>query len=170
MEDEQEEPKRAGPVITLDGYRKLAAELDHLQRVERPSVVRAVSDAAAMGDRSENAEYIYGKRKLREIDRRVQFLIKRLDDVVVVDPGDQRGDRVFFGAWVEVEDEGGARKTYQIVGEDETDADSCRISWRSPLGLAVLKKKVGDSFVVRRPAGEVELVVVSVEYRAERSA
>jgi transcription elongation factor GreB len=150
--------------ITPEGAQRLADELERLRTVERPRTVREVSDAAAQGDRSENAEYIYGKKRLREIDRRLNYLAKRLDSAVLVDPKGQRGDKVFFGATVEFEDESGTRSTYVIVGEDETDSASGRISWRSPVGRALLGKRAGDVVVVRRPAGEVELEILSVRY------
>jgi transcription elongation factor GreB len=150
--------------ITPEGARRLSDELVRLRTVERPKTVHEVADAAAQGDRSENAEYIYGKKRLREIDRRLNFLAKRLDNAVVVDPKAQRGDKVFFGATVEVEDEAGTRSTYVIVGEDETDSAKGRISWRSPVGRALLGKKAGDVVLVRRPAGETEIEVVSVRY------
>ncbi len=150
--------------ITPEGARKLSEELVRLRTVERPRTVQEVADAAAQGDRSENAEYIYGKKRLREIDRRLNYLAKRLDNAVVVDPKEQKGDKVFFGATVEIEDESGARSTYVIVGEDETDSARGRISWRSPVGRALLGKRKGDVVVVRRPAGEVELEVVAVRY------
>ena len=150
--------------ITPEGARKLSEELGHLRSKERPRVVTEVSDAAAQGDRSENAEYIYGKKRLREIDRRMRYLTKRLESAVVVDPKIQRGDRVFFGAVVEVEDEEGEVRVYRIVGEDEIDSDGGRISWRSPIGRALLGKTTGDVILVRRPAGEVELEVRSIRY------
>ena len=149
--------------ITLAGAKRLQAELAHLRSKERPKVVREVSDAAAQGDRSENAEYIYGKRRLREIDRRMQFLTRRLEKVVVVEP---RTDtkKIFFGAIVEVEDEDCIKAKYQIVGEDEIDLDAGQISWRSPLGRALLGKKEDDTIVFRKPSGEVEMTVLSVRY------
>ncbi|KYF50592.1 transcription elongation factor GreB [Sorangium cellulosum] len=150
--------------ITPSGARKLSEELARLRSVERPRIVQEVSDAAAQGDRSENAEYIYGKKKLREIDRRMHYLTKRLEKAVVVDPSEQRGDKVFFGATVEIEDEDGARHTYQIVGEDEIDSASGRISWRSPVGRSLLGKRAGDVITVRRPAGEAEMEIISVRY------
>jgi transcription elongation factor GreB len=151
--------------ITPEGARRLSEELNRLRTVERPRTVQEVADAAAQGDRSENAEYIYGKKRLREIDRRLNYLAKRLDKAVLVDPRDQKGDKVFFGATVEVEDESGARSTYTIVGEDETDSAAGRISWRSPVGRALLGKRAGDAVLVRRPAGEVEIEIVAVRYR-----
>jgi transcription elongation factor GreB len=150
--------------ITPEGARKLSDELDRLRSVERPKTVREVADAAAQGDRSENAEYIYGKKRLREIDRRLNFLAKRLDSAVLVDPREQRGDKVFFGATVELADEEGALRTYVIVGEDETDSKRGRISWRSPVGRALLGKRKGDVVLVRRPAGEVEIEILAVRY------
>src|SRR5439155_9767541 len=112
--------------------------------VERPKVVQEVSDAAAQGDRSENAEYIYGKKRLREIDRRIHFLTKRLDSAVVVRREEVRTDVVFFGATVEVVDEDGKRARYTLVGSDETDPTKGKLSWQSPIGRALLKKKIGD--------------------------
>jgi transcription elongation factor GreB len=149
--------------MTPEGARKLSEEMARL-RSERPKVVQEVADAAAQGDRSENAEYIYGKKKLREIDRRMHFLTHRLKDAVVVDPKQQRGDKVFFGATVEVEDEEGARATYRIVGEDEIDSSQGDISYKSPVGRALLGKRLGDVIVVRRPSGETELSILSVKY------
>src|SRR5262245_11799266 len=150
--------------ITPDGARRLADELVRLRTIERPKTVREVADAAAQGDRSENAEYIYGKKRLREIDRRINFLAKRLDDAVVVDPKEKRGDKIFFGATVELEDETGARSTYVIVGQDEIDTKLGHISWRSPVGRALLGKRPGDVVTVRRPAGEAELEIIAVRY------
>jgi transcription elongation factor GreB len=166
--------------ITPEGAKKLQAELADLRQRQRPKIVQDVSDAAAQGDRSENAEYIYGKRKLREIDRRMQWLTKRLESATVVEPRAAHVDGAFFGAFVEVEDERGERASYRIVGEDEIDLDKGYISWRSPIGRALLKRRAGDSVVFHRPivrpgtagwtpaAGdkpaEVELTVVSVRY------
>jgi len=151
--------------ITPDGFRRLSEEAQHLRLVERKRVVEEVSHAASLGDRSENAEYIYGKRKLREIDRRLEWLGKRLDAAVVVDPREKRGaDRIFFGATVVIEDEEGEEKTVQLVGEDEIDAGSGRISWRSPVGNALLSREEGDSVKVKTPAGVRRITVVSVKY------
>src|ERR1700687_1151498 len=116
--------------ITPGGARRLQEELAHLRSKERPKTVQEVSDAAAQGDRSENAEYIYGKRRLREIDRRMQFLTRRLEKAVLVEPRRNAAGKIFFGAIVELEDEDGAKTTYQIVGEDEIDLALARISWR----------------------------------------
>lgn len=150
--------------ITPDGARRLSEELGRLRSTERPRVVQEVADAAAQGDRSENAEYIYGKKKLREIDRRMRYLTKRLESAVVVDPKAQKGDKIFFGATVDVIDEEDRRAVYRIVGEDETDGKMGAISWRSPVGHALLGKSVGDVVVVQRPAGAIELEIVKVSY------
>lgn len=150
--------------LTPEGAKKLSDELRHLLSVERPKTVQEVADAAAQGDRSENAEYIYGKKRLREIDRRVRFLTKRLDSAVVVQPGEQTGNVVRFGATVEVEDEDGNRKTYLLVGPDESDPDQGKLSFQSPIGRALLKRKVGDVVIVQRPAGEIELEIMSVRF------
>lgn len=150
--------------LTPEGAKKLSDELRHLMSVERPKTVQEVADAAAQGDRSENAEYIYGKKKLREIDRRVRFLTKRLESAVVVKPGEQTGNVVRFGATVEVEDEDGNRRKYLLVGPDESDPGQGKLSFQSPIGRALLKRKVGDVVVVQRPAGEIELEIKSVQF------
>lgn len=152
--------------ITPEGARRLRTELEQLWTVERPRVTQEVADAAAQGDRSENAEYIYGKRRLREIDRRVRFLSKRLDLLTVVSepPSDPR--RVFFGAWVTVEDEDGDEKTYRIVGADESDLERGFISIDSPVARGLLGKREGDTLTVRVPRGEVEYTIVAVKYGA----
>jgi transcription elongation factor GreB len=153
--------------ITPTGHARLRAEFEHLERVERPRVVQEVQDAAAQGDRSENAEYIYGKKRLREIDRRMRFLASRLGRCQVVDPAAQSGTRVFFGARVEIEDDEGNVSRYQIVGEDEVEPSEGRISWRSPLGRALLKKQPGDAVLVRKPTGdEAEYTLLTVRYGA----
>jgi transcription elongation factor GreB len=154
--------------ITPEGYKKLVDELTELVTVERPRIVREVSDAAAEGDRSENAAYIYGKRRLREIDRRTGFLARRLKDIQVVKLEEQRSDKVFFGAWVEVEDDEGDEHVYQIVGVDEVEAGAGRISWKSPVGRALLGKKVDEAVTVRWHAGERELTVVGISYQAPK--
>lgn len=151
--------------ITPEGARLLTEELARLGGVDRPHIVKEVTEAAAQGDRSENAEYIYGKKKLREIDRRMRYLRKRLEIAVIVDPLKQKGNpRVYFGATVELEDEAGTKSTHQIVGEDEIDTKATKISWRSPIGRALLGKSEGDVITVRRPAGEIEIEIVSVRY------
>jgi len=143
----------------------LRAELDQLWTIERPRVTQEVADAAAQGDRSENAEYIYGKRRLREIDRRVRFLSKRLDEITVVSEPPDDPKRAFFGAYVCVEDEDGNEKTYRIVGADESDMDRGFISLDSPVARALLGKREGDEVLVVVPKGQVSYTVVSVEYR-----
>jgi transcription elongation factor GreB len=151
--------------ITPAGFRRLADELTFLRTKKRPEVVGALADAAAEGDRSENAEYIYRKRQLRDIDRRLRFLSKRLDDVQIVDPAEQRRrDRVFFGATVTVEDEDGATIAYRIVGVDESDGASGDISWKSPVGRALLGKGAGDTVTVRLEAGVRELTIAGIAY------
>ena len=161
-----EPPKPQIPnYITPEGHQRLWQEHSHLVKRERPRVVQEVAEAAAQGDRSENAEYIYGKKRLREIDRRVRFLEQRLDAAQIVDPRQQtRLDRVFFGATVQVEDEAGERKTWMIVGEDETDAGTGRISHRSPIGQALLGKGLDDEIKVRTPGGERLYVVAGITY------
>ncbi|MFO0687600.1 MAG: transcription elongation factor GreB [Myxococcota bacterium] len=151
--------------ITRAGFEKLRAELDHLWKEERPRVTHAVSVAAALGDRSENADYIYGKKRLREIDSRIRFLTKRMDELEVVDVGPRaNADRVYFGAWVELEDEDGERVRYQLVGPDEFDATRGRISVESPVGRALMGKRLGDEALVRRPRGELRFTIVAIDY------
>ncbi len=152
--------------ITPAGFRRLADELTFLRTVKRPEVVGALSDAAAEGDRSENAEYIYRKRQLRQIDSRLRFLSKRLDNVEIVDPSTQRRrDRVFFGATVTVEDEEGETATYRIVGVDESDGAAGDISWKSPVGRALLGKALGDTVTARWHAGLRELTIAHIDYK-----
>jgi len=173
---EDDEAEEAGPALpagsrnyfTPAGHARLKAELEHLLRVERPEVVNVVSWAAGNGDRSENGDYIYGKRRLREIDRRIRYLTRRLDNAEVVDPAAQRRiDQVYFGAWVTYQDGQGATRTVQIVGVDEAGPDEGRISWISPLGRALLRLRVGDTAVVRAPRGDEELVVTAICYGAD---
>jgi transcription elongation factor GreB len=150
--------------ITRAGHRRLTEEFDFLRSKKRPEVVSALGDAAAEGDRSENAEYIYRKKQLREIDRRLRFLAKRLDIAVIVDPTEQkRRDRVFFGATVKVEDETGVTATYRIIGADET-GPAGDISWRSPVGRALLGKALGDTVSVTWHAGMRELTIAEIDY------
>lgn len=152
--------------VTPAGFKRLKDEALHLIDKERPELVKVVQWAASNGDRSENADYIYGKRRLREIDRRIRFLTKRLDAAVVVDPALRDAtDQVFFGATVTLVHESGEEKTYSIVGIDEADASGGLISWISPLARALLKAREGDTVVLRTPAGEEEIEIVSVEYR-----
>jgi transcription elongation factor GreB len=152
--------------ITPDGYKKLVDELTELATVERPKVVREVSDAAAEGDRSENAAYIYGKRRLREIDRRMGFLQRRLEHVQVVKAEEQKKDKVRFGAFVTIEDEEGDERVFHIVGVDEVDAKHGKISWKSPVGRALLGKQIDDEVRVRWDLGERELTIVDIAYDA----
>lgn len=151
-------------LITKLGDKKLRDELDFLWRKERPKVTSEVSEAAKLGDRSENAEYIYGKKRLREIDRRIRFLRKRLDVLQVVSelPSDQ--SRVYFGAYVEVEDEEGASLSFQIVGADEIGAREKKISINSPMARAIIGRSVGDAFSFHGPVGELSYVVVGLKY------
>ena len=159
------EPQKPGSkYITPEGASRLNKELDELWKVERPRVTQAVSEAAAQGDRSENAEYTYGKRRLREIDRRVRFLRKRLDGMVIVDkpPSDPR--RVFFGAWVSLESEDGTVTRYRIVGPDEFDAAPGYISMDSPLARALMKKGLDDEVKVEVPGGTKTYTIIEVSY------
>lgn len=151
--------------ITAAGWRKLKTELDYLWRVQRPQVTQAVAEAAAMGDRSENAEYIYGKRQLREIDRRVRFLRKRLEDMVVVDRKPSDTSRIFFGARVRLEDEDGKEFEYRVVGPDEFDASQGLISMDSPLARALLRKTIDDEVAIDLPGGRRTYVVLEISYR-----
>jgi len=150
---------------TPEGARRLREELDDLWRVQRPQVTKAVQEAAAQGDRSENAEYIYGKRQLREIDRRVRFLRKRLEGLVVVDkPPDDRS-RIFFGAWVTLEDgDTGTESELRIVGPDEIDPARRYVSMDSPLGRALLGKRCDDEVTIEVPGGTKTYVVAGISY------
>jgi len=152
--------------ITPAGHARLKEELEQLVKRERPNVVEIVAWAASNGDRSENGDYIYGKRRLREIDRRIRFLTKRLDIAEVVDPlrqGDN--DQVFFGAQVTIADSGGEENTYTIVGVDEADVMRGRISWISPLARAVIKSREGDSIRFQSPVGIREIDILAVVYK-----
>jgi transcription elongation factor GreB len=155
----------SSPFITPEGAARLRTELDQLWRVERPRVTQAVSEAAAQGDRSENAEYIYGKKRLREIDRRVRYLQKRLAGMTVVERTPDDPQRIFFGAWVRLEDHAGNRFDYRIVGPDETEPQLGFISIDSPLARALLKKAVDDEVQVTLPRGQANYAVVAVQYR-----
>jgi transcription elongation factor GreB len=151
--------------ITPDGFHKLAAEHQRLWKVERPRVTKQVADAAAMGDRSENAEYIYGKKRLREIDGRLHFLSKRLEELEVVRETPDRADRVYFGAWVELEGEDGESLEFRIVGADEFDPAQRFISVESPMARAVMGKQTGDEAVVVRPKGTGTFTILRVWYQ-----
>jgi transcription elongation factor GreB len=150
--------------ITPDGERRLREELEELWHVERRRVTQEVAEAAAQGDRSENAEYIYGKKRLREIDRRVRFLSKRLDVLTIVEPTDRGDGKVYFGAWVRVVDEDGEEAEYQLVGPDEFDPKARRISMNSPMGRALIGKAVGAEVLVKRPRGDAYLTIVAIRY------
>lgn len=150
--------------ITPAGYARLKAELKHLVERERPEVVKTVAWAASLGDRSENADYIYGKRRLREIDRRVRFLIKRLEAAEVVDSAGRDTDQVFFGATVRVASGAGTERSVTIVGVDEVDPAAGRVSWISPIAKSLLKAREGDSVTLRTPAGEERLEILEVRY------
>ena len=151
--------------ITPRGYRALQVELDHLWKVERPALVKTITWAASNGDRSENGDYIYGKKRLREIDRRVRFLRKRVELAEVVDPAQRKEcDQVFFGATVTVCDAEGCENTYSIVGVDEADVAGGRISWVSPLARALLKLREGDVAQLHTPTGVNELEVIRIVY------
>ena len=162
----KDQPKIEPPknYITPGGFRRLQEELAHLWKVERPPVVTTVAWAAGNGDRSENGDYIYGKRKLREIDRRIRFLSKRLDSAVVVDNAGKEHERVYFGATVTYVDESGERHTVSIVGVDEIDPARGRVSWISPIGTALLKASLGDVVTLRTPRGAEEIEIVEVRY------
>lgn len=150
--------------ITPEGHRRISDELSFLWKTKRPEVTQAVAEAAAMGDRSENAEYIYGKKQLRQIDSRMRFLAKRLNELIVVDRAPADTSMVFFGAWVEVEDEDGKLSKYRIVGPDEIDPERNFISIDSPMGKALLRRTTGDEVVVTRPNGTAAFVVIAVHY------
>lgn len=151
-------------IITADGHARLKAELDELWRRRRPEVVRALAAAAAEGDRSENAEYTYRKKQLGEIDRRVRYLSKRLQELRVVDVQPRDHAAVYFGAWITIEDEHGSHHTYRIVGPDETDASQGWISVDSPLARAALGKRVDEEFEAQLPEGPVGFALVAVRY------
>jgi transcription elongation factor GreB len=160
-------PAGAKNYMTLEGYRRLRAELSHLVVAERPEVVRTVSWAASNGDRSENGDYIYGKKRLREIDRRIRFLTKRLEVAEVVDPA-QRGatDQVFFGATVVYAGSDGKAQEITIVGVDEVDPQRRRVSWISPIARAVLKAREGDSIQFQTPLGLETIEILEVRYES----
>ncbi|HSB96277.1 MAG TPA: transcription elongation factor GreB [Spongiibacteraceae bacterium] len=156
--------------ITAEGMAALRAELHQLWKVERPQVTAVVHEAAKNGDRSENGDYIYGKRRLREIDSRVRFLTKRIDAVEVVEELPADRERIFFGAWVTVEDEDGKQLIYRIVGPDEFDLSQNKLSMDSPLARALLGKRVDDDIVFNSPSGERELYIAAVAYTAPQQA
>jgi transcription elongation factor GreB len=170
-EEEGEAPPEPLPggknYITPAGYARLKAELRQLVESERPEVVKVVSWAASLGDRSENADYLYGKKRLREIDRRVRFLIKRLEAAEVVDASGRETDQVFFGATVRLRSESGQARTVTIVGADEVDAARGRVSWISPIARALLKAREGDRVTLHTPVGEERLEILEVSYERQ---
>ena len=151
--------------ITPEGVERLRSEYVELKEKERPTVVTAVAYAAALGDRSENADYIYGKKRLREIDRRLRYLKKRIEAAEVVTPSLVQSDRVLFGATVTLEEQNGHERTYQIVGEDEIDVPNGRISWKSPIAKAILGKKIDDLVTIKRPVDDLEVEIVAIIYK-----
>ncbi len=161
-------PPGAHNYVTPAGFTRLKAELDALVDVERPALVATVAWAAGNGDRSENGDYIYGKKRLREIDRRIRFLVDRLDRAEVVDPmvrrDDDDADRVFFGATVTVRDRAGKQRTVSIVGIDEIDTERGYISWMSPMARALIKSREGDVVTLKTPGGVEELEILEVRY------
>lgn len=158
-------PRTAGtPLITPEGEARLRAELHELWHVRRPQVTQAVSEAAALGDRSENAEYIYGKKMLREIDSRVRFLSKRLENLKVVADAPSDPNKVYFSAWVTLEDEDGMESRYRIVGPDELDLKLGLISIDSPLARALVGKRLDAEVTVQTPGGEQCLYITAIEY------
>lgn len=150
--------------ITPDGFKRLQREFTELFNVERPKLVETVAWAASNGDRSENGDYIYGKRRLREIDNRLKFLRDRIENAKVVDPSQIKSDTVVFGATVTILDEDDRQRTYCIVGEDEIDAGKNKISWKSPMAKALMGKRAGDEVEIKRPAGNLTAEIVSIEF------
>ena len=161
-------PEGTRNYMTPGGFARLKGELDHLVGVERPQLVATVSWAAGNGDRSENGDYIYGKKRLREVDRRIRFLVRRLDRAEVVDPaaraGDDDGDRIYFGATVDVVNAKGEERTISIVGVDEIDTTRGYVSWVSPMARALIKAREGDSVTLQTPGGIEELEIAAVRY------
>jgi transcription elongation factor GreB len=166
--DEEAPQAEAAPAernyITPAGFARMKAELRQLVEIERPEVVRTVAWAASNGDRSENGDYLYGKKRLREIDRRVRFLIKRLESAEVVHSAGRDTDQVFFGATVTVRSARGEERTVTIVGADEVDPARGRVSWRSPIARALLRARAGDTVTLRSPGGDEELEILEVRY------
>ena len=158
-------PPNTKNYMTPEGHRQMREEFEHLIKAERPNIVQVVHWAAGNGDRSENGDYIYGKKRLREIDRRIHFLSKRLDNAVVVDPARQENlEQVFFGATVVITDADGSEATYRIVGIDEANASEGRVSWISPLARALMKAREGDLVRFESPAGMREIEILEIRY------
>lgn len=166
LEIEADTPKGTKNYITPAGFARLHAEFNDLMKVQRPEIVKIVSWAAALGDRSENADYLYGKKRLREIDKRIRFLTKRIGFAEVVDPALQPHEKIYFGATVEVCDAAGEDHTYTIVGMDEVDLARGHISWISPLAKALLGKQEGDTITVHTPTGAQLLEIIELRYEA----
>ena len=171
-DDDGDEPEAPAPLpagtknyMTPKGFTRLRDEMLQLRREERPKVVEIVSWAAGNGDRSENGDYIYGKKRLREIDRRIRFLTKRLEIAEVVDPAQQKNrDRVFFGAMVTYANAAGTERTIRILGVDEADIDRGEVSWISPIARALLKAEVGDEVEIKAPSGPELIEIVAISY------
>jgi len=165
MANENSTPTKRPNYITPEGFEKIRNEYHELLNVERPELVKVIEWAAGNGDRSENADYIYGKRRLREIDKRLYFLQKRIESAEVIDGSEQTNrEKIFFGARVTLEDEKGTEFKYQIVGEDEIDTSSGKISWVSPLGKALLGKSLDNEITVKRPAGLKAFTILDIQY------
>ena len=164
LEIEANTPKGTKNYITPAGFARLHAEFEDLMKVQRPETVKIVSWAAALGDRSENADYLYGKKRLRELDKRIRFLTKRIGSAEIVDPSNQPHEKIYFGATIVVNDQAGLAHTYTIVGMDEINLARGHISWISPLAKALIGKQEGDTVIVHTPVGAQELDVVEVRY------
>lgn len=159
-------PRRKGsPYITKAGAEKLQAELSQLWKIERPQVTEVVHEAAKNGDRSENGDYIYGKRRLREIDSRVRFLSKRLDELTIVEQTPADTSKIFFGAWVGLEDDDGELSRYRIVGPDEFNVTENKLSMDSPLARALLGKRLDDEIILKKPEGQENFYIVEISYQ-----
>ncbi|MCL4127493.1 UNVERIFIED_CONTAM: hypothetical protein GTU68_063439, partial [Idotea baltica] len=152
--------------ITPIGFNSLQSEYNQLKKRERPQVVEVVTWAAGNGDRSENADYHYGKRRLREIDKRLRYLGKQIDAAEIIDPASVSSDKIVFGATVCIEDEEGSQKTYMIVGVDESEPERGKISWKSPIARALMKGRSGELISFNTPQGERDIEILSVEYKA----
>ncbi|MCB9229725.1 MAG: transcription elongation factor GreA [Deltaproteobacteria bacterium] len=150
--------------LTRKGHQKLAEEYTRLVKITRPEVVQGIATAAAEGDRSENAEYIYGKKRLRELDKRIRYLNSVLKDAQIIDPQNLTGDRVCFGCTVRVRDEQGFEKEWMLVGDGESNSQEGKISWKSPVARALYGKKTGDVVLASRPAGEMEFEILAINF------
>jgi transcription elongation factor GreB len=150
--------------ITPKGFAKLESELKELLKVERPEILKLIQWAASNGDRSENADYLYGKKRLREIDKRIRFLNTRINSAVIIDPSKINSEKIQFGAKVKVSDDDGNEKTFSIVGIDEVDTARGLISWQSPIGNALLGKEIGDEVLIRIPVGQINFEILEIAY------